>query len=243
MTKARSIEIQALKTGIFHAGDNLFSFLKTHLADQPLEGHIVAITSKIVSLSENRLVKKASISKREIVEKEADHYLCEGGFGVELTIKHGILIPSAGIDESNSETGDYVLFPENPFASAHAIWKFLKEEFSLVNLGVIMTDSHTMPLRRGVTGISLAHWGVRATNSLVGQPDLFQRPLKFTHVDVVDSLASMAVFAMGEADDCCPLALISGAKVEFTQTSSADEIKIDPKLDLYYPLIAPHLKR
>jgi dihydrofolate synthase / folylpolyglutamate synthase len=193
--KNEAIEIKAIRTEIFPVGGDIFSFLKQYTKNESLEGKVLAVTSKIVSLAESRIVKKESISKRELVQREADHYLCEGGFGVELTIKHGILIPSAGIDESNSETGDYILFPEDPFASAHAIWKFLKKEFSLENFGVILTDSHTMPLRGGVTGISLAHWGVRATNSLVGQPDIFRRPLKFTKVDVVDSLASMAVFA------------------------------------------------
>ena len=184
---------------------------------------------------------KTELSPKRVFLK-ADHYLCEGGFGAELTIKHGILIPSAGIDESNSESGDYILFPERPFESAQAIHQFLKKTFGVKNLGVILTDSHSMPLRRGVTGISLAHWGFKATTSLVGQADIFKKPLKFTHVDVADSLAVMAVFVMGEADDCTPLAVISDAKVEFSESSLESEIRIEPENDLYYPLLAPYLK-
>ncbi|RYG66695.1 cation:proton antiporter, partial [bacterium] len=80
-----------------------------------------------------------------------------------------------------------------------AIGAFLRKEFSLKNLGVVLTDSHSSPLRLGVTGLSLAHWGIRGTQSLVGAPDIFGKELKFTSVNVVDSLATMAVFTMGEA--------------------------------------------
>ena len=231
-----------VKTDVFHAGDDLNAFLLKHLKGQSLDGKVLCITSKIVSLAENQLLSKEGISKCELVEREAEHYLCEGGYGSELTIKHGILIPSAGIDESNSESDKYILFPKDPFASAAKIGAFLRQQFSVKNFAVIITDSHTMPLRRGVTGISLAHWGLKGTRSLVGQPDIFKRPLKFTHVDVVDALAASAVFVMGEADDCNPLALVAEAQVEFTDSTNADEIRIEPDLDMYYPLLSPYLK-
>jgi coenzyme F420-0:L-glutamate ligase len=247
------ISVSAVPTELFHAGENLFAFLKKTLEGGgtpatatagpiTLEGKILAITSKIVSLAENNLVSK-SISKKKLVQKEADHYLCEGGYNTELTIKHGFLFASAGIDESNSETDEYILLPKNPYQSAEKIHRYLKETFHLKNFGVILTDSHSMPFRRGVTGIALSHWGFRATNSLIGHKDLFGNELKFTHVDVADSLASMAVFVMGEANDCTPMALIDGAKVEFTTSTSASEIQIAPTDDLYFPLFQPFLDK
>ncbi|MGZ3721906.1 MAG: coenzyme F420-0:L-glutamate ligase [Bdellovibrionales bacterium] len=241
MERKPTVSVQALKTGIFHAGQDLFEFLGMSLKEVRLEGNILAITSKIVSLAENRIVAKEGVDKIALIKKEADKYLCEGALGFHLTIKHGLLIPSAGIDESNSETGGYILYPENPYASAQQIHQHLKSIYKLRQFGVILTDSHSMPLRRGVTGISLAHWGIRATESLAGQPDLFDRQLKYTHVDVVDSLAAMGVFVMGEADDCTPLAVISGATVEFTESTLENEIAIEPEVDLYFPLLAPHL--
>jgi coenzyme F420-0:L-glutamate ligase/coenzyme F420-1:gamma-L-glutamate ligase len=78
---------------------------------------------------------------------------------------------------------------------------------------------------------------------LVGRPDVFGRTLKYTSVDVVDSLAAMAVFAMGEAEDCSPLAVISGAKLEFTNSTSKDEIAISLEEDLYYPLLKTALRK
>jgi F420-0:gamma-glutamyl ligase len=241
MKRKVPVQVSAVQTSIFRQGQDLHAFLALHLSRPVLEGSVLAITSKIVSLAENR-VRPHDIRKKDLVKQEAEYYLGEGGHGSHLTIKHGILIPSAGIDESNSESGGYILFPENPYARAEGICKHLKARFRLRQLGVIITDSHTTPLRRGVTGISLAHWGLRATEELAGQPDLFDRKLKFTHVNVVDSLAAMAVFLMGEADDCTPLAVISGAKVEFTEVTSKDEIVIEPEADLYFPLLGPHLR-
>lgn len=233
----KSLSVNAIKTDVFKVQGNILSFLEKQLAGQELENKVLAVTSKIVSLAENQIVSCKEISKSDLVKKEADHYLCEGGYGVELTVKHGLLIPSAGIDESNSENGDYILFPKKPYESAQKIGQFLRKKFQVKNFAVILTDSHTLPLRRGVTGISLAHWGLKATRSLVDQPDIYQRQLKFTHIDIVDALAAMAVFAMGEGNDCTPLALISGAKVDYTDQTNPDEIRIPPDLDLYYPLL------
>lgn len=237
MKNSEVISVESIKTEVFHLGDDLFKFLKENLKGKDLEGKVLAITSKIISLAENRIVRKSEISKLDLIKREADVYIGPGGFGAELTIKHGILIPSSGIDESNAEEDYYILFPEKPYVSAHQIWNFIKKEFKLKNCAVVLTDSHTTPLRRGVTGISLAHWGFKATRSLVGKEDLFGRELKFTHVDLVDAIASMAVLIMGEADDSAPLALVSGVKLEYSRISSADEVKMEPKNDLYHPLL------
>jgi dihydrofolate synthase / folylpolyglutamate synthase len=237
MDNSKSVSVESVKTNVFHLGDDLFQFLKENLKGKDLEGKVIAITSKIISLAEKRTVNKTEIAKLDLIKREADVYIGPGGYGAELTIKHGILIPSSGIDESNAEEDFYILFPEKPYESAKKIWNFLKKEFKLKNCAVILTDSHTTPLRRGVTGISLAHWGFKATRSLIGKGDLFGRELKFTHVDLVDAMASMAVLIMGEADDSVPLALISGVKLEYSEVSSGEEIKMDPKNDLYHPLL------
>jgi F420-0:gamma-glutamyl ligase len=122
MNKTSSFSVTALQTELFHPRQDLADFAAQNLERYLGNGinsekHVVAITSKIVSLSENRLVPKSTIGKKALVERESDVYLGEIGYGCHLTVKHGLLIPSAGIDESNSETGDYILFPVDPFAS------------------------------------------------------------------------------------------------------------------------------
>lgn len=236
------LAVNAIRTRVFHTNENLSGFILEHI--QPgdaKEGMILAITSKIVSLAEGRLVPAAGLSKRELVVREADHDLGEVGYGHSLTIKHGLFIPSAGIDESNSEDGDFILYPEDPFKSLKKLWTELRAAWCLSCLGLIMTDSRTTPLRRGVTGISLAHWGFKGVRSLVGAPDLFGRELKVTSVNLADSLAAAATLTMGEANEARPLALIRVSNLDFTDETDAKETSIPLQDDLYYPIFKGHL--
>lgn len=233
-----SYRVRAIRTELYRSDQDLGDFLIQSLQSlEPRDGWIIAVTSKIVSLSENRLVPRHSTSKAELVQRESDVYLGEIAYDCHLTIKHGLLIPSAGIDESNSESGSYILYPKDPFASAKKLHTHLCSSFSLAKLGVIITDSHTTPLRRGVTGISLAYWGIRGIANLMGHPDLFGKPLRMTSVNVVDALAGAAVFAMGEANDQRPLAIIDGVEAEFTDHMDSQEVAIPLEEDLYAPIL------
>ncbi|MEZ4814252.1 MAG: coenzyme F420-0:L-glutamate ligase [Bdellovibrionota bacterium] len=199
---------------------------------------ILAITSKIVSIAEKRVVSKESISKKDLIIQEADRFICETDHDVLLTLKHGILIASAGIDESNAQEGGYILFPEDPYASAKKLYDFLRERSQIKELGVIVTDSHTTPLRKGVVGVALSHWGFHPTRNLVGEEDLFKKCLRMTSVNVLDALAVSAVLVMGESNESQPLAIVNYPGLDFTDRDTAQEIKISPNEDLYAPLLS-----
>ena len=227
------LSVFPVRTPIYEASVPLANFVATALSEHLRPGDIVAITSKIFSVAEHRTVSPDSIGKRELIEREADRFLGEGPYGVCLTIKHGIFIPSAGIDESNSAEGDYLLFPEDPFASSEALRRELVARLGVSPIGILMTDSHTTPLRWGVTGIGLGFAGFHPVHSLVGRNDLFGRPLQFTRVNRLDALAAAAVLEMGESDECTPLAIIRGATVEFSETINPADIRIPLEEDLY----------
>lgn len=234
----KPLSTHPIETPTYSAHIPLLPFLVDALKKHPpQEGSIVALTSKVVSVAEGRIVPRDSISKTELIRREADVDLGDIALGVRLTIKEGLMIPSAGIDESNSQTGDYLLFPEKPFESARRIWSGLREAFGLENLGVLLTDSRTQPLRWGVTGIALSYWGFDAVESLIGRNDLFGRPLRMTKVNIADALAATAVLMMGESDDSTPLAVIDGARVRFNERPDRSELQIPLEQDLYYPLI------
>lgn len=237
-----SLAVQTIQTRIFRVGDALIPFLKEQLlralnTPSELEGKVLVITSKIVSLSEGRIISKDKTSKEELVRAESDVFLGEIGYGCFLTIKHGLFIPSAGIDESNAEGDFYILYPKNPFETANEIRNALALEWGLKNFGVLLSDSKTTPLRAGVTGVALAHAGFKGVRDHVGAPDLFDHPLKMTRVNVADAIAVAAVYCMGEANESTPLALVSGG-VEFSENASSARIEclIQPELDLYRPL-------
>ena len=239
------MQIKAIKTHRVTQPQDLNRFIDAVLP--PLsEGTIVAVTSKIVSLCEGRTVDNATISKKDLIYKEANLVIPSDNNdeGIILTYKNHILIPSAGIDESNSD-GRYILYPQDPFLSAKNLYTHLRQQHRLKHFGVLITDSHTTPLRRGVTGIALAWWGFQPCKSLVGAPDLFGHPLQVTHINVADALAVSAVFNMGESSECTPLAIITDVPhIQFDEEideHNIDEIAIDPQIDLYRPLLKPLL--
>lgn len=228
------MQIKAIKTSVFNTGDNLASFIKTHVEHLP-EKSVLLVTSKIVALAQSRVVPLDQISKKELVRQEADKVLCES-YKTYLTIKDGILIPAAGIDESNAKDG-YILWPEKPFEAAQALWSQLRSHYGIKNLGIIFTDSRCTPLRKGVTGIAVSYWGLKGIQSHIGRPDLFGRPLVMSTTNVVDGLSAAAVVLMGESDESTPLALVTGYEAEFTEKVDPLEILIPAKEDIFGPVI------
>lgn len=196
------------------------------------ERSIVAVTSKVVSIIEGAFVPKNQ-NKRELVRQEADAYLDEGS-SVQLTIKNNLLIPNAGIDESNIEGENYVLYPQDVFKSAERIWDFLKKRDHLTYLGILLTDSSTLPLRRGTVGRCLSWCGFQPIYSYKGKKDCFGRSLKISNKNIIDSLAAMSVFAMGEGAEQTPLALITGLEnlIEFNLTPPNEEDKASVMIPL-----------
>lgn len=234
----KQVQLQAIKTDLFTPGQNLAAFIQNQIPQNLVQERMVlAVTSKIVSLAENRLVPRQGIDKTKLVQNEADVYLGEIGYGCHLTVKEGLFIASSGIDESNSEHGDYILYPKDPIASAKALWTQLRTHWNLREFGILLTDSHTSPLRQGVTGICLSYWGFRAVRSLVGTQDLFGRELKMTQMNLADGIASMTVLVMGEGQERQPLAVVNGLDLFFCEESNAAELRIPLKEDLYYPIL------
>ncbi len=228
------LRVNSLKTSIFRAHDDLEEFVARHLKAQQLERSILVITSKLFSLAEGQIAKKTAHKKEELILSEADFYLGEVGQNCHLTIKHGLLNLTAGIDLSNSENGDYLLLPKDPFKSAQKLYFSLKRKFELKEFGVLISDSKTQPHRVGVMGCGISCFGFEPIENLIGSQDLFGQKLKMTQSNLIDALAASAVLMMGEAKEQTPLALISGAPVIFTEEPQS--LKFDMTEDLYYPM-------
>lgn len=205
------------------------------------DGDIIFISSKVLGISEGRCFKVSDHDKIDLIKSEADRYLPyvneTGDFHVNLTVNQNILIPSGGIDESNAN-GYYVLWPKNPDETCQKIRKDLMARTGIKNLGVVATDSHTTPLRWGVTGIAIGLAGVEPLEDIRGKEDLFGRAMHITQIDKIDPLTSMAVAIMGESSEATPIVILRGYKdIEFKENASMKDFKIDPDFDLYSPLI------
>jgi putative folate metabolism gamma-glutamate ligase len=214
------------------------SFLKFKLKEKS----IIVITSKVVSIWQGRCIKiNKKIDKDKLIKKEADFYIDRKkipGEYVMLTIKDNILIPTSGIDESNAN-GYYILWPEKPFLAAKKIYDFIKKIYGLKAFGVIISDSHTTPLRTGIMGIGIAYYGFNPLRDYRGKKDIFGRKLKMSQTNIVDSLAAAAVYEMGEGSEQKPIAVIKGVeKIKFGKNKiKKDLLKININEDIYAPIL------
>src|SRR5688572_24149732 len=118
------------------ADTDLFAILDRHVP-RLAERSVLAITSKIVALVEGRVVPANAASKRELVLKEAERYVPaeRNKYDVFLTLKRGMLIATAGIDESNAD-GSYILWPADAQATANQLRAYLARRFELSEVGV-----------------------------------------------------------------------------------------------------------
>ena len=233
------MKVRAIKTRIFKEGENLVSFICEHIRHLK-ESSVLVITSKIVALAEKRTaVIKNTRTKEKLIRKESDLAILTKH--VWLTIKDGMVMASAGIDESNAN-GKLILLPKDSFKTARLLRKILKRKYGLKELAVLITDSRTIPLRAGVTGVALGYAGFRGVRDYRGTRDIFGRMFQFSRTDIADSLATAAVLVMGEGAEQKPLAIITEAPVEFSDKTNRKELSINIKDDMYRPLFT-HLSK
>ncbi len=242
-----AMQLLALKTShIITSGENLQAIIEQTLEEntQSLnEGDILVIAETLVATTQNRLfsieeiplnavsgeaktfAKKYKLNARLVqkILEEADHVF--GGLpGLLLTEKEGVLIANSGVDKSNSGgKNTYSLWPKHPYTSARLIMKKLKEVYEIDNLGVIISDSRVLPMRKGVNGVAIGVAGFSPVIDCRGKKDLFGHLLVHTQRAIADQLADAAHVVMGEADEQTPFVLIKNAPVEFTDR------KIDPQ--------------
>lgn len=233
------MKITAVKTRKFlPPKDNLINLLDK--IKELKEDSVVAVTSKVVAIAEGRCVPFTDITKDKLAIKEADKYISRElspGGGILHTIKNNMLIASAGVDESNGNNY-YILWPKDPTRSAEEIWAYLKKRFKLQNLGVIITDSRLVPLRRGVVGIAIGYFGFKPIKDYRGKKDIFGREFKMETSNLPDSLAAAAVLVMGEGAEIQPIAVIEDCPgLEFTSITD-NSLIIEEKEDMFYPFLS-----
>jgi F420-0:gamma-glutamyl ligase len=207
------------------------------------EGSVLAITSKVVSLCENRVVP-GDTDKEELIKRESDRYMDreDSKYGYHFTIVNHTLAAAAGIDESNG-SGGYILWPRDSQATANDIRAYLAERFGLERVGVVITDSASRPMRLGASGIALGFSGFKGLRDYRGQPDLFGRPFKVSRADIAGGLAATAVLLMGEGNECTPFVTLADVPgLTFVPRDPTPEeletLNIQPEDDLFDPFLS-----
>lgn len=224
---------------IFPPKDDLYAALHASLP-KLREGDIVFITSKVLAIHQGRCIKiEKGVDKRKLILREADAFKENRTpyWDFILTVKDSTLIPSAGIDESNGN-GYYILWPKRTNVLLKEIRAYLKKKYKLKKLAVVATDSHCVPLRWGVSGISIGFYGLEPLLDRRGAADVFGKKLQYTQVNVPDALAATAVLLMGEAGERTPVVILRDVKgIKFTDKSTWHKITVSTKKDLFAPLL------
>lgn len=227
------MELIPIKTRILHPPqDDLLSVLKESLPALK-EGDVVLISSKVVAINEGRTVKVSEVNKATLIAKEADLVIPRPYWPAPLTVTRHAFLGAAGIDESNGD-GHYVLLPEDTFRSAHELYSWLKVESKLQQLGVIITDSHSAPLRYGASGVALGWWGIEPIEDCRGRADLFGREIQYEQANIVDGLAAGATVVMGEVAECIPVVIAREVpRLVYTDKDTKDMLLVPFKDDTF----------
>lgn len=224
------MEILPIKTRkLLPPKDDLFAMLDGPPAGglpELKDGDVLFITSKVVSIYQGRCMPTSEAEDKDaLMREEADATLeSECQKGILVGIKHNMVNPFAGIDESNAN-GHYILLPEEPNKFAQEVRKYLTARQDLSELGVVVVDSTFLPMRAGSVGISIGLAGLKPLRDYVGKQDIFGRDLKMSKTNIVDSISALAGMYLGEGDEQTPLVLMRGlGGVEFTNEDKSAEL-------------------
>ena len=245
------MEVYPLKSDFVRQGDSLLTVFSTALSKNNLQlrkNDIVAVSSKIVGISENRirslnearptvdaraLARKFSLdpSFSQLVLDEAD-IIVGGVKGALLTIKNGNAVANAGIDRKNAPGDSVVLWPKNPDLSARNLRRRIKKRFGK-DVAVLIVDSRVTPMRLGTTGLAIGLSGFRPVEDVRGTRDISGRTVEITLRAVADGIAATAQLVMGEAAERNPFVVIRGGPIRIVKGESIRRARLPWNQCLY----------
>ncbi len=223
-------------------GDDVAELLAPLLADMGVrKGDVVALTQKIVSKAEGRLVEEGE-GRESWVAREARRVVARRGDLVIAETSHGFVCANAGVDASNVEAGFLSLLPEDPDGSAERIRKRLAEETG-ASLGVVITDTFGRPWRRGLVNVAIGCAGLPALVDLRGTADHLGRELEATVVALADEVAAASGLVMAKAARV-PAAVVRGLTWDAPDRPAAELVR-PPDEDLFResPLLSISARR
>jgi coenzyme F420-0:L-glutamate ligase/coenzyme F420-1:gamma-L-glutamate ligase len=192
---------------------------------------VIVVAQKLVSKAEGCFVQLAGVSPSDeardlaartgrdpalvqLILAESSAVLRAARAAIIVRHRTGHVLANAGIDASNvkgGSEGTVLLWPADPDASARDIRRELAA-LSGAAPAVIIADSMGRAWRTGTLGHAIGCAGIVPVDDRRGRgEDLFGRTLQATMIGVADSLAAMAVLAMGEGAEGTPVAVVSGA--------------------------------
>ena len=214
-------------------GDDLAAMLAEPLRALGVrDDDVVAVTQKIVSKAEGRVVRDEGEGRTAWVERETRRVVAQRGELIIAETRHGFVCANAGVDASNVEAGYVSLLPLDPDGSSEAIRASLTARLGLSRLGVVMTDTFGRPWRNGLVNVAIGCAGLAAVVDLRGQADHHGRELEVTVVALADEVAAACGLVMGKSARV-PAALVRGVDIGATTPGRAAELIRAPEEDLF----------
>lgn len=207
------------------AGDDLAKLL-VDAAGMLADGDVLVVAHKVVSKAEGRTVALHDVEPgARAVELAAEHgkdaRLVEVILGESEAIvrsrpgvlicrtKHGFVCANAGVDASNAgASGEVVLLPEDPDASARALRARLRNLTGAAP-AIVIADSFGRAWRVGQCDVAIGIAGLAAVDDWRGREDAAGRPLEATLIAVADAAAAAADLTRGK-DSREPAVLVRG---------------------------------
>ncbi len=193
---------------------------------------VIAITQKIVSKAEGRVVPDEGDGRSAWIERETRRIVAQRGELIIAETHHGFVCANAGVDASNVEAGFVSLLPVDPDTSSEAIRASLAERLGLSRLGVVMTDTFGRPWRNGLVNVAIGCAGLPALVDLRGQADHHGRELEVTVVALADEVAAASGLVMGKSARV-PVALMRGVDIGASASGRAADLVRPPDEDLF----------
>ena len=162
------MKLTAVRTDIFKPREDLPAVIVRHLPSVP-EQRILAVASKLLALWKGEILPYENSAQKEALIRRESSAALQTPLAW-LTIKDGMVMTNAGIDESNAD-GKLLLLPENCYVVAEELRQTLRARWNVTDLGVLVTDSMILPLRAGVTAVAVACSGVHGVKDRRGAPD------------------------------------------------------------------------
>lgn len=227
-----------------NVNDDISSIIVSTIIKNEIEIHekdIICVASKVISISENRIVelskyKPSSIAYeihkkvprkdprllQAIIEETGDltgKRLSVGDNYIGAWLKNGLFLTSAGIDRYDER--NIILLPNNADISAQIIGEKIKKIFDK-NVSVIITDSDGRVDKLGSTQVAIGVYGIPALrySTVI---DISSKKDKIISETICDMLAASAGLLMGQKGRNKPVVIISGFEYEFNNKSSIKE--------------------
>jgi coenzyme F420-0:L-glutamate ligase/coenzyme F420-1:gamma-L-glutamate ligase len=256
MTAARVALIALPGIPLVRPGDDLASILIEGIeasGHAPRDRDVLVVTQKIVSKAEGRYRRLDEVTPtpraREIASQThkdprlVEVILSESAEVIRckrdvIIVEHrlGFVMANAGVDQSNIEHANgaerVLLLPADPDGTCLELKQRLDAHFG-VGFGVIINDSFGRAWRNGVVGVALGAAGLPSLVDMVGEADLFGRPLRVTQIGLADEIAAAASLVMGQAAERQPAVLVHGLDWGNRAGSPAHALIRPRELDLF----------